>query len=204
VAYIAGNTAKTAIISRKGPKMTEKTPELPPEVDAAVIAGLLNIGLRRLQQLAADGIIPRPRKGKYLLADTVRAYCKYLQEAAQAHDAGGLQGERARLTKSRADIAEIERAKLAGDLLSKDDVRSMNVAIASTIKTRMLSVPRKYAPRLVMIKNAREVEIILQPGIEEALEELAALEVVCDSFVRESGGVHRGRRRYVPRTTTTA
>jgi len=182
--------------------MAEKSPELPQEVDAATIAQLLNIGLTRLAQLVRQGIIPRPRKGMYLLADTVRAYCNYLQEAAKAHDSGGLQGERARLTKSRADIAELERKKLCGELLEKEDVRLMNCGIASTIKMRMLAVPRKYAPRLVMIRNAQEIEAILTPGIEEGLEELAALAAVHES-IKPKSGARRGPRRYLPRTGTT-
>jgi phage terminase Nu1 subunit (DNA packaging protein) len=182
--------------------MTEKSPELPQNVDAATIAQLLNIGLMRLAQLVRQGLIPRPRKGMHPLADTVRAYIRYLQEAARAHDSGGLQGERARLTRSRADIAEIERKKMAGELLEKNDVRAMNCDIANTIKKRMLAVPRKYAPRLVMIRNAHEVEVILAPGIEEGLEELAALAVVHQSIEPKSGA-RRGPRRYLPRTGTT-
>ena len=81
------------------------------------------------------------------------------------------------MTKSKADIAEMERAQLVGDLIPKHEVLAMNTTIATTIRTRMLAVASKFAPRLVMVRNASEVEAILRPGIEEGLEELARLEV---------------------------
>jgi hypothetical protein len=62
--------------------MAEKMPEaqagLPAELAADDMARLLNIGARRLQMLA--GIVPKARHGRYLLAETIRAYCAYLQE----------------------------------------------------------------------------------------------------------------------------
>lgn len=51
-----------------------------PVFSAKVIARLLNISERRLQQLAREGIVPRASRGKYPMAGCVRGYIKYLQE----------------------------------------------------------------------------------------------------------------------------
>lgn len=40
----------------------------------AVIARFLNLTERRVQQLARDGIIPKPEKGKYDLVGCVQGY----------------------------------------------------------------------------------------------------------------------------------
>jgi hypothetical protein len=44
----------------------------------AVIARFLNLTERRVQQLARDGIIPKPEKGKYDLVGCVQGYIGYL------------------------------------------------------------------------------------------------------------------------------
>lgn len=47
----------------------------------SVLAKLLNITERRLQQLAREGIIPKSNHGKYPLAGVIRGYVIYLQNA---------------------------------------------------------------------------------------------------------------------------
>jgi phage terminase Nu1 subunit (DNA packaging protein) len=167
---------------------------LPAELAADAMARLMNIGARRLQNAGRDGIVPKARHGRYPLAETIRAYCAYLQERANAGDGGSdsLSKQRARLTKNRADIAEMERARLVRELVLDNEMIAANTAIMTTVRTRMLAVASKYAPRLVMVRNANEVESILRPGIEEGLEELSRLEVALASV--PSSGRDRGRK----------
>lgn len=50
---------------------------------ARIIARLLNITERRLQQLAREGLVPKAARGQYPLAGCVRSYIQYLQNAGQ-------------------------------------------------------------------------------------------------------------------------
>lgn len=54
---------------------------------AGVIARLLNITERRLQQLAKQGVVPKSARGRYPLAGTIRAYIKFLQESGGSDEA---------------------------------------------------------------------------------------------------------------------
>ena len=48
---------------------------------------------------------------------------------------------------------------------------AMGTAIMSTVKTRLLAVSSAIAPRLIMLKTAREAAAVVYPAIEEALED---------------------------------
>lgn len=51
-----------------------------------VIARLLNITERRLQQLAREGIVPKAARGQYPLAGCIRGYITYLQNSGGSAD----------------------------------------------------------------------------------------------------------------------
>ena len=47
-----------------------------------VIAKLLDISPRRVQQLSSDGVIPRASRGKYELVPAVQGYIRFLRGRA--------------------------------------------------------------------------------------------------------------------------
>ncbi len=56
--------------------------DLTPEsvVSGSVIAEMMEISSRRIEQLAKLGVIPREARGKYRVKDAVQAYLCYLRE----------------------------------------------------------------------------------------------------------------------------
>lgn len=79
---------------------------------APVIAKLLNITERRLQQLVKEGIVPKAGRNQYPLAGCIRGYVKYLQAG---HVAGEVEVDPERLTPfmRRAHYqSELEKLKL--------------------------------------------------------------------------------------------
>jgi hypothetical protein len=52
---------------------------VPVKQPAHIVAKLLNVTRRRVQQLSADGIIPKPKDGKYDIVGCLTGYIKYLQ-----------------------------------------------------------------------------------------------------------------------------
>jgi phage terminase Nu1 subunit (DNA packaging protein) len=163
------------------------------DVSAEELGRLLDLTPARLAILANEGRMPKNRHGRYPLTASVQAYVRYLRERAGDGGERSLSKQRARLTRSKADIAEMEHARLTGELIPKNEIMAMCTTVATTIRTRMLAVASKFAPRLVMVRNASEVESILRPGIEEGLEELSRLEITLASVQPSVGG--RRRRR---------
>lgn len=158
---------------------------------AAEIAELLDLKHRRVTMLAAEGYLPQAKKGLYPVAACIRGYIRYLREVASDAGNESLSRQRTRLTRNKADMAEMERSRLLGEMLPRNEVVAAGTAVMKTVSTRLLAIAPKYAARLTMIRHAQEVEAILRPAIEEGLEELSRLEVLA-APVRTSG---RGRRR---------
>ena len=82
---------------------------MPTSYPVSTISKLFGISERRVQQLAQDGIIPKPEKNQYELVGSVRSYINYLQQRAFGKGVGTQDTfvERARLLKAQADMAEI-------------------------------------------------------------------------------------------------
>ena len=99
-----------------------------PTYPVNVIAKLLKLTERRVQQLSKEGVIPKAEHGRYELAPAVQGYIGYLQErvAPRREDDDPARvdyhAEKARLTKWQADMAEMEAAKMRGALVDADQM----------------------------------------------------------------------------------
>jgi len=81
-----------------------------PSQPIGVIAKLLDLSERRVQQLSREGVIPKATRGQYDLIGSVRGYVRYLRDQAAKAQAGApdYAAERARFIRARADLAEME------------------------------------------------------------------------------------------------
>src|SRR5260370_36849551 len=89
------------------------------------IAKLLDLTERRVNQLTAEGVIPKVAFGRYQLVPAVQGYIRYLRRRAINGDpasADELGNSRAQLLKARARLAQLEAEQLEGKLLPRADV----------------------------------------------------------------------------------
>ena len=130
-------------------------------VNAATLGLVLGISRSRVVNLAADGVLPRAGRGLFDLPACVQSYVKHKLSLAKAGDGNALSlvAERSRLTKIKADNAELEIRKLAGEL----------VPAAS----RLLLIPSKTAARVVALKTAAEAQALLRKELNAALSAIA-------------------------------
>lgn len=144
-------------------------------VNAAEMGRILGISRGTVSNLTTDGILPRADRGKYDVAETVQAYLKHKLARATAGDetTQNLTAERGRLAKLKADAAEREAMVQAGEFLRADDVRKAWLGIVVAIRSRMLLIPSRVAPRIVT-KAPAEAQALLQKEIHAALAELSA------------------------------
>lgn len=78
---------------------------------------------------------------------------------------------RARRERAEASIAEIELAKLSGNLLDRATVEREAFTAARTVRDRLMNLPTKVAPLLASISDAFELERRLRESIRRALDE---------------------------------
>jgi phage terminase Nu1 subunit (DNA packaging protein) len=146
----------------------------------AVIARLLDLTERRVQQLARDGVIPKAERGQYDLVAAVRGYIRYLREQAARAQAGTLDigSERTRLVRAKADLAEMDAACRREELLGAEQVEQAWTAALARVRSRLLVLPDRLAPQLQEEIGIAAARGIIRQALAEALTELATLPVV--------------------------
>ncbi len=145
------------------------------------IAELLDLTPRRVYQLTTEGIIPKASRGRYELVPVVRGYIKYLRDRAINADVkDGDADHRKRLTKARADIAEMEAERLAGELVPVDRAEQVWTDAVANFRQRTLAVAHKAAPMVAVEEDIDQCHDIIEAHLHEALAELAGTTVRTD------------------------
>lgn len=143
------------------------------QVDVEDLAYLVNLTPRRVQQLEVEGEIEKLEHGKYDLVECVRAIVDARVRKAQGSAASEREKkERTRLTKHRADIAELNHRELAGELFRKNVQRRNLDQLAREIKSNLETIPDRNAGILAGETDRGRVHQILTAEIRQALENL--------------------------------
>ena len=146
-----------------------------PTIPVATLAKLFNLTERRIQQMARDGIIPKPEKGKYDLIGCTRAYIKYLQDRATGRDIEPQDAylERARLLKAQADKVELEVKTLNGEYVARDEIDLHLSGMVVSMRATLLAMPSRLALRIMNLRTYPEIEACLKDHVYEALTEIS-------------------------------
>lgn len=153
-----------------------------PNIPVASLARLFNLSERRIQQMAREGIIPKPEKGKYDFLGCTRAYIKYLQERpGSAHDHQDAYLERGRLLKAQADKTEIEVKVLRGEYVARDEIDLELSGLVLAMRASLLALPQRCALRVMNLKTYPEVENCLREQVYEVLNGVSHYDPARDS-----------------------
>ncbi len=123
--------------------MTTPTKTIPPIEPATMpargLADLLMVTPRRVQQLAAEAVIPAPVAGRYDVAGSVAGYTRWLKDApARAPQAR--EADRA-LTLARTRQIEAQIAREAALLVPADECRAYLKWFVDTLIRRVRELP---------------------------------------------------------------
>lgn len=136
------------------------------------VAKLLDVTPRRVQQLANEGVIPKPKsRGQYEIIPCVVGFIRHLRGMLNG-DAGDLNTEKTRLTRAQAEKTEIETAKLKGELVALAETERAWCALVGAFRAKMITLPPRAATA-VMNKTEKEAEAILTKMVYESLAELS-------------------------------
>jgi len=148
----------------------------PAKLSTGDLARLLGITPRRVEQLAADGVLARIAHGQFAAAPSIKAYVAFARKAAidEAGRYAGLPKERAGLVRVQRQLAEMERDRISGmTVLVEDAAREVTAALV-LVRNLFLGLPAKLAPRIIHCKTAAEAKALLQGEIENILRELSS------------------------------
>ncbi len=146
----------------------------------AECAEWLDISERRFRELLDEGVLTRADKGAYDHRAVVHQYIRHLREVAAGRGGATAQAvkadEDARLAKARADLAEMELAEKRGELVPVDQIGDALNSAVQIMRTRVLAIPTKAAPR-VGAKDVAAAEGVIRAEVVEALSELSKVVV---------------------------
>ena len=140
-----------------------------------VIARLLDLSERRIQQLSREGVIPKAERGQYDLIGSVRGYVRYLRDQAQRAQAGApdYAAERARFIRARADLAEMEAEEKRRSLIAADEIEAAWISVLALLRTRLLALPDRLAPQAFEQPTVGDTRNLIRTAIREVLDDLA-------------------------------
>lgn len=174
-------TTNPATVDGPRGKSREKTKDL---VSLAVIAELLNLGERRVQQLAKEGL-PRANRGVYDREACIRFYIRYLQrkliERALPEDGDGDGGgpatsasaTRHKMLSIESELKQIELAEKREQLVSIEKVQKDLEAIVAEIRTRILALPPRLAAEVLGETDLAVSQVKIDRSLKGALDVLS-------------------------------
>jgi len=154
-----------------------------------VIARLLDLSERRIQQLSREGVIPKAERGQYELIGSVRGYVRYLRDQALKAQAGApdYAAERARFIRARADLAEMEAEEKRHSLIAADQIEAALIAVLALLRTRLLALPDRLAPQLFDQPTVGDTRNLIRAAIREVLDDLAQPDIELEADIDLEG-----------------
>lgn len=146
-------------------------------VSSTIMGNLFSLTQRRIRQLAEEGIIEKASRGKYVLYPSIQKYIAYVKTAYESKDEPDrdidYEDERALHERIKREIAEINLAKIKGEVHESKDVEAVMNNMLANFRARMIGVPAKVAPMLIARDNIAVIQSYIEKEILEALEELS-------------------------------
>jgi len=136
------------------------------------LADILNIGERRVNQIAKEKVIfQRDINGKFDAAKCIEGY--YCYKLAPDGETLNYNVEHTLLERAKREKAELELGLMRKDLHRAADVESCLTSMLIIFRNRMLGIPSQVAPVIAGEKRVAKIQEFLDLRIREALLELS-------------------------------
>lgn len=148
----------------------------PASYPVGTIAKLLMLSERRVQQLSKSGHIPRNERGRYELAPSVQGYIRFLQERnlGQGQSPIDYHAEKARKIKAEADIAEVDAARIRGEVATLKQVQRATEMAFAEVKANLRNVPSRVVGQIIGETEEHRIKDVILGEIDGALAILSS------------------------------
>ena len=146
------------------------------------LSEILELSVRRIQQLAKSGTLPKQEKrNRYKLVESIQGYIKYLRGQVVHGDAPqDLKEAKLRQEKARAEILELEALQKNGELQHQDDIEKVWNSIAVLIKTKLLALSSRVSADVYGATSLVQVRARIDEEVDLILSELVNTQVEID------------------------
>ncbi len=155
-------------------------PDEPTETVVSVekLARTLDLSARQIQNLAADGIIPKGNRGEYPLIRSIHGYIRYLKnEKGGGNLADAFNRAKTRDMNAKAHLNEMKLRRQRGELIAASEVRHTWQTITELFRDRLLTMPDRLAPRIMGARSRQDAKALIQEEIRQTLETLSRTEI---------------------------
>ena len=139
------------------------------------LASWLGLSNQAITVLADRGIITRIAHGEWPLKATMLAIVRHYRAVASGRgngENGALGAARARLAAAQAEKVERENSAARGELAPVAEIISHLQVCNRMVVSRILGIGPQHAPEIAACREAREVQVLLDRLLREALEGL--------------------------------
>ena len=137
----------------------------------------LNLTTRQIHNLVEVGLPTRSRRGKvvYPFPDCLTWYIQYkIDKAVEAVAPKDLDEAEKRKAIADAQLAELKLAKELRQVVTvEESARAVEVMLAQ-LRSTLLTVPQRYAPKVVGLKSIMEATGVLDALVVDTLTALSA------------------------------
>ena len=165
------------------------------QVSTEVIAEMLSVTPRRVQQLAKDGVIPAAGTRPYTFnqLEVAKEYIRYLSgkiTGKEEKDLNTTEIEKEKLKAeadwkaAKAKTAEIQLAELEGTMHRAEDVISVTNDLIYVVRSGILSLPGRLAMDVAKAKTANEASALIQAECNNLLNDLSNYKYNPDEYRR--------------------
>ena len=141
------------------------------EVSTTELACVLGITGRRIRQMAEDGQLQKVSKGRFLLADSVQRYVKFLSDGPMLEKTRRV--AETTMKASKATIAKLEAEELKGKMHRSEDVAAMTTDLIYAIRGAMMALPGRLAVDVASANSPAEAAEIIRREVNKAMRELS-------------------------------
>ena len=133
---------------------------------------IFGITARRYRQMASDGIVPLVSEGKIDFVAASKALIEYYRKLSEGQGSLNLTDVRTRKELARAEREELIVKKLKGELVPKNASLSWLIALGTAAKLALRGLAKRLAPVVRLHDDEKEIQLIIQNGIDEIIREL--------------------------------
>jgi len=134
-------------------------------------------------ELVEKGVVIRVAKNQYDFLRSTKNYIRHLKtrkvnqwDSGDGDSPDGYEGHRARLTKAKADMAEVQAGILKGTAHEADAIKSEWSDMIGAARTKLLAMPTKLAPKVHGEESLAAIRAEIETAVVEALNELSEYE----------------------------
>ena len=122
-------------------------------------AQIFGVTVRRIDQLAKDGTLQRPKPGFVSCESLAKMLAN--ERAEQSEDETDYEQDKARKMKADADLAELVAAKEGGKLVEIKKIERRWANALSGLRGKCMAMPARIGPMVVIAKSAGDATKIL-------------------------------------------